>query len=221
LLARTDRLRAPVWCHSANTRIIDPAINDALRILTGSLRPIPKGKLPILAGTQPAEFRRNGATKSPKRRVVVPRHLLHSGLACPPDTDARRLKSRHPFVTAAQHLISLSDNNNICAANWTDHQWNADWVSQSYKTPCFHPRHRDPTAGYDLFKNSVGKLLTTFAPVSDVSTLACTVGVWLPPRFVSTAQKNKLPTRLSSNVQSIDFHMDSTTRTWTMRQSND
>ena len=32
---------APDWCRSAHTRLIDPAINDALRIVTGCLRPTP------------------------------------------------------------------------------------------------------------------------------------------------------------------------------------
>ena len=41
---------------------------------------------------------------------------------------ARRLKSRHPFVPAAQQLISFSDNNNIRAAQWADNQWNAEWA---------------------------------------------------------------------------------------------
>jgi len=32
---------APVWCRSAHTRLIDPTINDALRIVTGCLRLTP------------------------------------------------------------------------------------------------------------------------------------------------------------------------------------
>ena len=53
---------APVWCCSAHTRLIDPTINDALRFVTGCLRPAPEDNLPILAGIQPAEIRRSGAT---------------------------------------------------------------------------------------------------------------------------------------------------------------
>jgi len=53
---------APVWCRSAHTRLIDPAINDALRIVTGCLRPTPAVNLPILTGIQPAELCRSGAT---------------------------------------------------------------------------------------------------------------------------------------------------------------
>ena len=94
-----------------------PFINDALRTVTGCLRPTPADNLPIPAGMQPAELRCKGATLSLARRAMEPEHLLqHSALTCPPSGNARRLKSRHPFVPAAQHLISSSDNNLTCGA---------------------------------------------------------------------------------------------------------
>jgi len=86
-------------------RLIDPTINDALRIVTGCLRPTPADNLPILSGIQPAELRRNGTTLSLARRAMEPGHLLHSALTCTLSANARRLKSRHPFVPAAQQLI--------------------------------------------------------------------------------------------------------------------
>jgi len=55
-------------------------------------------------------------------------HLLHSALTRPPSAVARRLKSRCPFVPAAQQLISFSDNSNIRAAQWADHQWKMEWA---------------------------------------------------------------------------------------------
>jgi len=55
---------APVWCRSAHTSLIDPTINDALRIVTGFLRPTPADNLPILAGIQPAELRHSEGTLS-------------------------------------------------------------------------------------------------------------------------------------------------------------
>jgi len=76
----------------------------------------------MLAGIQHAEFRRSGATLSLARRAMEPGHLLHSALTCPPDANAWRLKSRHPFVTAAQQLTSSSDDNNRSAALWANHQ---------------------------------------------------------------------------------------------------
>jgi len=51
---------------------------------------------------------------------MEPGHLLHPVLTGPSSANALRLKSRHPFVPAAQHLIISSDNNNIRAAQWAD-----------------------------------------------------------------------------------------------------
>jgi len=110
-----------------------------LRIVTGCLRPTPADNLPILAGIQPAELRCNGATLSLGCRAMEPGHLIHSALTCPSSADARRLKSRQPFVPAAQHLISLSDDNNIRAAQWTDHQWNAEWTDSPTRLRIFIP----------------------------------------------------------------------------------
>jgi len=95
------------------------------------LRPTPADNFPILAGIQTAELRRSGATLSLGRRTTEPGHLLHSALTRPSGAAARRLKSRHPFVPAAQQLINFSDNNNIRAAQWADHQWNAEWADKA------------------------------------------------------------------------------------------
>ena len=118
LVHSTAEYCAPVWCRSAHTRLIDPTINDTLRIVAGCLRLTPGDSLPILAGIQPAELRRRGATLSLGSRAMEPGHLLHLALTCPSGSNARRLKSRHPFALAAQQLISFSDNNNIRAAQW-------------------------------------------------------------------------------------------------------
>jgi len=90
--------------------------------------PLATPLLPILAGIQPAELRRSGPTLPLGRRAMEPGHLLHSTLTRPSSAAARRLKSRHLFVPAAQQLISFSDNNNILSAQWADHQWNVEWA---------------------------------------------------------------------------------------------
>jgi len=72
LVHSTAEYCAPVWCRSAHTRLIDPAINDALRIVTGCLRPTPVDNLPMFAGIQPGELRRIGATLSLARRAIEP-----------------------------------------------------------------------------------------------------------------------------------------------------
>jgi len=83
----------PVWCRSARSRLIDPAINNALRFVTGSLRPTPADNLPILTGIQPAELHRNGATLSQARRAMDLTHLLHSVLTCLSSADVPQIKT--------------------------------------------------------------------------------------------------------------------------------
>ena len=58
LVYSTHEYCAPVWCCSTPTRLIDSILDDALRIVTGCLRPTPTEDLPVLAGIQPAELRR-------------------------------------------------------------------------------------------------------------------------------------------------------------------
>jgi len=117
-----------VWCRSAHTCLIEPTINDALRIVTGCLRPTPVDNPPILASIQPPELRRIGGTLSLARRAMGPGHVLHSTFTWPSSVNARRLKSRHAFVSATHQRISSSNNNNIRAAQWVDHQCNAEWA---------------------------------------------------------------------------------------------
>jgi len=136
-------------CRSAHTGLIDPATNDALRTVTGCLRPPPADNLPILAGSQPAELRRSGATLSLGRRAIEPGHLLHSALTRPSSAVARRFKSRHSVILAAQQLISFSDNN-IREAQWADHQWNAEWADNPSRLSTLIPDTGTHTPGMTL-----------------------------------------------------------------------
>ena len=77
LVHSTAEYCAPVWCRSAHTHLIDPTINDALRIVTGCLHPTPADSLPILAGIQPAELCRKIATLSLARRAMAHGHLFN------------------------------------------------------------------------------------------------------------------------------------------------
>ena len=106
LVHSTAEYCTPVWCRSAHTRLIDSVLNDALRIVTGCLRPTPTDHLPILSGIQPAELRRMGATFSLAHRGSLnPDHILYGLLSGSSDTGQVRLRSRRPFVPAAQNLF--------------------------------------------------------------------------------------------------------------------
>ena len=106
LVYSTAEYCAPVWCRSAHTRLIDSVLNDALRIVTGCLRPTPTDHLPVLSGIQPPELCRMGATLSlVYRGSLDPYHILHGLLSGSSDTRQVRLKSRRPFVSAARNLL--------------------------------------------------------------------------------------------------------------------
>jgi len=79
---------------------------------------------------------------------MEPGHLLHLALTRPSSANARRLKSRHPFVLAAQ-LISFSDNN-IRAPQWADHQWNAEWADDPTRIHTSIPDTGTQTPGMTL-----------------------------------------------------------------------
>ena len=78
---------APVWCRCAHTRLIDSVLNDALRIVTGCLRPTPTDHLPVLSSIQPAKLRQMGATLSLAHRGSLdPDHILYGLLRGSSDT---------------------------------------------------------------------------------------------------------------------------------------
>jgi len=146
-------------------------------------------------------------------------HLFHSTLTHPSSANAQRLKSRHPFVLAAQHLMSSSDKSNMCGAvGRSPMECGVD--RQPHKTPHFHPRHQHPPPRMTLLRIAWVWLNCLRTGVRH-SAPACTNGVGPPLQPVSVVQKNKPSTMLSSNVQSIDLPVNCMAWWfWMMRQSN-
>ena len=109
---------------AVHTRLIDSVLNDALRIVTGCLRPTPTDYLLVLAGIQPAELRRLGATLSlAYRGSLDPGHIFYELFAESPDGYREKLKSRRPFVPAARKLLQDLTELDIRAAQWIDFKW--------------------------------------------------------------------------------------------------
>ena len=104
----------------------------------------------------------------------------------------------------SSHWFREKEWKNICAAQWADYQWNAEWTDSPTGLCIFITNTGTHPAGMTLPKRAwvrLNRLRTSVTP-------ACTNGVWPPLRSVSVAQKNKQSTMLSSNVQSIYFPMD-------------
>ena len=134
LVYSTAEYCAPVWCRTAHTRLIDSVLNDALRIVTGCLRPTPTDHLPVLSGIQPAELPGLGATLSLAHRGSLdPDHILYGPLSGSSDTRQVRLISRRPFVPAARNRLDNLARLGIRASEWTNHKWNAEYCGNAHR----------------------------------------------------------------------------------------
>ena len=130
----------PVWCHSAHSHLIDSVLNDALRIVTGCLRPTPTDHLPVLSGIQPAELRRLGATLSlAYRGSLDPNHILYGLLSGSSGTRQVRLRSRRPFVPAAWNLLDNFARFGIHASEWAIYKWKTEYCKNASRLRAFVP----------------------------------------------------------------------------------
>ena len=84
---------------------LDKPFHNALRLVTGCMRPSPTDNPFVLSGITPTELRRKRATLSWACRAQEPGHLLDDRLTSRPYGGHRQLKSRHPFVPAALELL--------------------------------------------------------------------------------------------------------------------
>ena len=140
LVYSTAEYCAPVWCRSAHTRLVNSALNDALRIVTGCLRPTPTDHLPVLSGIKPAELRRLETTLSlAYRGSLDPDHILYGLLSGSSDTHQVRLRSRRPFVQAARNLLYNLARLGIRASEWTNHKWKTEYCENASRLLIFVP----------------------------------------------------------------------------------
>ena len=140
LVYSTAEYCAPVCCRSAHTCLIDSVLNDALRIVTGCLRPTPTDHLPVLSGIKPAELRRLETTLSlAYRGSLDPDHILYGLLSGSSDTHQVRLRSRRPFVQAARNLLYNLARLGIRASEWTNHKWKTEYCENASRLLIFVP----------------------------------------------------------------------------------
>ena len=150
---------APIWCCSAHTRLIDSDLNDALRIVTGCLRPTSKDHLPILSGIQLAELCRMGATLFlAYRGSLDPNYILYGLLSGSSDTRQMRLRSRRPFVSAAQNLLDNLARLGIRASEWINHKWKTKYCENDSRLRVFVPGTDARPVGMGLPRAALVKL---------------------------------------------------------------
>ena len=171
LVQSTAEYCAPVWCYSAHTRLIDPAINNALQIVTGSMHPTPVDKHPRRHPICWASSQRGHTA----RYAMKPGHLLHPVLTM-------HWVGRHSIWNQVTHLHSSHNNSSAhlvtTYVRHTDHQWNAEWLDNTTRLCTFIP-----DTGTHLewsFRKPPGFSLTAFAPMLYVSTPGYTNGYGSP-----------------------------------------
>ena len=192
LVYSTAEYCAPVWCRSAHTRRIDSVLNDALRIVTGCLRPTPTDHLSVLSGIQPAELRRLGATLSlAYRGSLDPNNILHGLLSGSSDTGQVRLRSRCPFVPGARNLLdNLLPDLASAPLNGQITNGTRSTVKMLPGSVLLCPR---PVPGLLewAYPEQLGLSSTACGLVLDDSIRPCTNGVSLLHRIASVAPLNK------------------------------
>ena len=133
-------------CHYLNS-----VLNDALRMVTGCLRPTPTDHLPVLSGIHPAELRRMGATLFlAYRGSLDPDHILHGLLSGSSDTRQARLRSRRPFVPGARNLLDNLARLGIRASEWTNHKWKTEYCKNVSRLRAFVPKTSARSVGMGL-----------------------------------------------------------------------
>ena len=138
LVYSTAESCVPVLCRSTHTRFIDSILNDALRIVTGCLRPTPAEDLPVLADIQLAALHRLGATLSLENRAIHDTdHVLHGQVVGQQDAHLGQLRSRRTFVPASWKLLGSLSKLDIRVKQWTKHKWNADYLESTSRARAF------------------------------------------------------------------------------------
>ena len=131
LVRSTAEHCTPVWCRSAHTRLIDPAINNALRIVTGCLRPTqlsnPRRHPTCWASSQWSHTvsSRSGAIP----HAMEPIHL-HSALT-------RRVRM-HGTSNRDIHLYPLHNNSSVhlTTTTYVQHSgWITSGMQSGWTTP--------------------------------------------------------------------------------------
>ena len=208
LVYSTAKYCAAVWCCSGHTRLIDSVLNDALRIVSGCLRPTPTDHLPVLSGIQPAELRRMRATLSLAHRGSLdPDHILHGLLSGSSDTRQVRLISRRPFVPASRNLLDNLARPGICGSEWTNHKWKTEYCENASRLCAFVPGTGARPVGMGL-PRAVWFSSTACGLVLGDSIRPCTNGVSLLHRIANVASLSKPQTMFYQRALYIGHDME-------------
>ena len=113
----------------------------------------------LLSSIQPAELHRLGATLFlAYRKSLDPDHILCGLLGGSSDTRQKRLRSKYPFVPAAQNLLDNLARLGICTSEWTNHKWKAEYCENASNLRDFVPGTGARSVGMGLPRTAWVKL---------------------------------------------------------------
>ena len=118
---------ALVCCHIIHTHLFVSVLNGTLCIVIKCLHLTPTDNPSILDGIQPAGLCHLGPTLFfANCSILDPDNILHDHLVRPMDAQQERLKSRCPFVPAAQKLLNNALEPDVCVGEWTNFTWHIE-----------------------------------------------------------------------------------------------
>ena len=158
---------SPAWEGSTHTKRVDTALNQAMRVISGTVKSTPTVNLPVLSGIAPPEIRRRTNTaKMMWRAQKDPTSLLHGIVATEPAVP--RLKSRSPFSRRAQ--LARCGNPPLgraqrkrCAEEMALRLWEEQWATSDSALVRYRSPGLQLPAGADLPRLSwcrLNRLLT-------------------------------------------------------------
>jgi len=159
---------APVWSASSHTYKIDIELNNAMRIVSGTLKSTPTSSLPVLSNIPPPHIRRSALTaKVAWRAVSNETNLVHTAVTR--DSPSYRLNTRSAFSRRAKTYISLGEEipmsrtqRKIAADTMIKDMWTQEWENCDNRLKEYRAAV-EPPAGFNLSRRSwcrLNRLLT-------------------------------------------------------------
>ena len=84
------------------------------------------------------------------RGSLDPDHILYGFLSGSSDTRIVRLRSKRAFVSAARNLLNNLARLGICASEWTNYKWNAEYCKNASRLRGFVPETGSRPVGMGL-----------------------------------------------------------------------
>ena len=119
LVYSTAEYVAAAWSHSVHIKSVDVVLNEAMRIISGTMKPAPREMLPILSGVHPPKVRRDFQILKLAEKALQPGG---NNIIPAPQNTPQRITRQH-FATRAADLLRSGP----VSETWMDMRWQDEW----------------------------------------------------------------------------------------------